>query len=37
MEFFPVKDMDEVVRIAFPHTAPKKITKASAKLSGSSD
>ncbi len=37
MEFFPVKDMDEVVKIAFPHTVQKKTTKASTKLSGSSD
>mgnify|MGYP003574155085 CR=1 FL=1 len=40
MEFFPVKDMDEVVKIAFPNTiqkAPKNKTKAKAKLSRSSD
>ena len=37
MEFFPVKDMDEVVKIAFPKTATKKTIKASEKLSGSSD
>ena len=39
MEFFPVKDMDEVVKIAFPKTAPLKTkpTKAIAKLSGSGD
>ena len=37
MEFFPVKDMDEVVKIAFPKTVAAKTTKASTKLSGSSD
>ncbi len=37
MEFFPVKDMDEVVKIAFPQNVQKKTTKASVKLSGSSD
>ncbi len=37
MEFFPVKDMDEVVKIAFPKTTPKKTTKAGEKLSRSSD
>ena len=37
MEFFPVKDMDEVVKIAFPKTIAAKTTKASTKLSGSSD
>jgi ATP-dependent Lon protease len=37
MEFFPVKDMDEVVKIAFPKTVAGKTTKSSAKLSGSSD
>jgi ATP-dependent Lon protease len=36
MEFFPVKDMDEVVRIAFPQTVQKRTPKASAKLSVSS-
>jgi len=33
MEFYPVKDMDEVVRIAFPQTAPKKARKAGVKES----
>jgi ATP-dependent Lon protease len=28
MEFFPVKDMDEVVKIAFSHAAPKRTKKA---------
>ncbi len=37
MEFFPVKDMDEVVKIAFPKTTLKKTTKAGEKLSRSSD
>ncbi len=37
MEFFPVKDMDEVVKIAFPKIAAGKTVKVSAKLSGSSD
>ncbi len=37
MQFFPVKDMDEVVKIAFPKTVAGKTTKTSAKLSGSSD
>ena len=41
MEFFPVKDMDEVVKIAFSVTEPKKPTKtktkAKAKLSRRSD
>jgi hypothetical protein len=36
MEFFPVKDMDEVVRIAFPQIVQKRTPKASAKLSVSS-
>jgi ATP-dependent Lon protease len=43
MEFFPVKDMDEVVKIAFPKTVAEKkpvaekTTKAAVKLSRSSD
>lgn len=37
MEFFPVKDMDEVIKIAFPKTAAGKTIKAGSKLSGSSD
>ncbi len=37
MEFFPVKDMDEVVKIAFPKIAQKRMTKVSDKLSGSGD
>jgi hypothetical protein len=37
MEFFPVKDMDEVVKIAFPASPAKKSAKASPKLSRSSD
>ncbi len=37
MEFFPVKDMDEVVKIAFPKVSAVKTAKATAKLSGSSD
>lgn len=40
MQFFPVKDMDEVVKIAFPKVAPQKIAKATikpTKQSGSSD
>lgn len=31
MEFFPVKDMDEVVRIAFAGPAPKKVKKGNVK------
>ncbi len=37
MEFFPVKDMDEVVKIAFAETTPKKTKKAGGKLSRGSD
>jgi ATP-dependent Lon protease len=37
MEFYPVKDMDEVVKIVFPKAAAGKITKGSGKLSGSGD
>ncbi len=37
MEFFPVKDMDEVVKIAFSKKNPGKTAKASVKLSGSCD
>jgi len=35
MEFFPVKDMDEVVRLAFPKVAAAKPAKARAKAAGS--
>jgi ATP-dependent Lon protease len=35
MEFFPVKDMDEVVRLAFPRTVTVKPAKARAKAVGS--
>ncbi len=35
MEFFPVKDMDEVVRLAFPRTVTAKPAKARAKAVGS--
>ncbi len=37
MEFFPVKDMDEVVKIAFPKSAPRKVIKGSDKLSRNGD
>lgn len=37
MEFYPVKDMDEVVKIAFPESAGKKIKKQKKKPSRSSD
>jgi len=37
MEFFPVKDMDEVVRIAFPEPVKKKARKGAAKLSPSGE
>lgn len=33
MQFFPVKDMDEVVRIAFSKPAPKKMLKPRSKVS----
>ena len=33
MEFFPVKDMDEVVRIAFAGPSQKKAKKGTAKQS----
>jgi ATP-dependent Lon protease len=35
MEFFPVKDMDEVVRLAFPKAVAAKPAKARAKAAGS--
>ena len=35
MEFFPVKDMDEVVRLAFPKTVTAKPAKARVKAAGS--
>jgi ATP-dependent Lon protease len=37
MEFFPVKDMDEVVKIAFPKITSKNRAKVQTKQSGSSD
>ena len=37
MEFFPVKDMDEVVRIAFPEPVKKKARKGAAKQSPSGE
>lgn len=37
MEFFPVKDMDDVVKIAFPVHAQRKARKASLKQSPSSE
>jgi ATP-dependent Lon protease len=37
MEFFPVKDMDEVVKIAFRTSAAKKTEKRNKKPKGSSD
>ncbi len=37
MEFYPVKDMDEVVRIAFRESGHKKAKKGAVKQSGSSE